>query len=97
MYFIAKGEGQVSQRDEKKVDHPKIRKLKEGDHFGEISMIYKCRRSASVQSNNYNTMAKLTEDQYQSLISEYPEYQRLLKIYLENYDDRKKKFFIKTI
>ncbi len=48
MYFIAKGEGEVSQRDEKKNEHPKIAKLAEGDHFGEISMIYKCRRTSTV-------------------------------------------------
>mmetsp|Transcript_36982 Transcript_36982/g.35699 ORF Transcript_36982/g.35699 Transcript_36982/m.35699 type:complete len:111 (-) Transcript_36982:1444-1776(-) len=48
MYLIAKGEGEVSQRDERKVEHPKIAKLAEGDHFGEISMVYKCRRTATV-------------------------------------------------
>ena len=62
MYFIAKGEGEVAQRDEKRVDHSKIAKLSEGDHFGEISMIYKCKRTATVYSNNYNTMAKMQEE-----------------------------------
>jgi hypothetical protein len=39
-----------------------MKKLKEGDHFGEIAMIYKCRRTATFISKNYNTMAKLPED-----------------------------------
>jgi hypothetical protein len=42
-------------------------------------MIYKCRRTATVLSGNYNTMAILGEEQFKGLISEYPEYQRLLK------------------
>jgi CRP-like cAMP-binding protein len=66
-------------RDEKKVEHHKHRILNEGDHFGEISMIYKCRRTATVLSGNYNTMAILGEEQFKGLVSEYPEYQRLLK------------------
>ena len=48
MYFIAKGNCVVKVRDEKRVVHENVMMLKEGDHFGEISMIYKCRRSATV-------------------------------------------------
>lgn len=39
-----------------------VRALYPGDHFGEISMIYKCRRTGTVISDNYNTMATLKED-----------------------------------
>ncbi len=62
MYFIAQGTCIVSVRDEKRVEHNKIRILNEGDHFGEISMIYKCRRTATVLAGNYNTMAILGEE-----------------------------------
>ena len=48
--------------------------LAEGDHFGEISMIYKCRRSATVMSRNYNTMAVLSEVLFKELIAEFPDY-----------------------
>lgn len=74
MYFIAKGDCSVNVRDEKKNEHFGFRILKEGDHFGEISMIFKCRRSATVVSRNYNTMAMLTEESFKSLVAEYPEY-----------------------
>lgn len=73
MYFIAKGDCQVSIRDEKGLEE-KGRLLTEGDHFGEISMIYKCRRSATVMSRNYNTMAVLSEVLYKELIAEFPDY-----------------------
>jgi len=42
-------------------------------------------------------MARLTEDQFKTLISEYPEYLRLLKQYLQEYEDPKKRFLLKTI
>ena len=96
MYFIAKGDCAVNVRDEKKNEHVAFRILKEGDHFGEISMIYKCRRSATVVSRNYNTMAKLSEESYRSLIAEYPEYQKFLKHHLQGYRD-KKKIFLKQM
>ena len=62
MYFIAKGECSVSVRDSNKVEQKNQKQLKEGSHFGEIAMIYKCRRTATVSSLNYNTMAILGED-----------------------------------
>ena len=40
MYFIAKGECQVSMKDYKRREHENIRILRPGDHFGEISLIY---------------------------------------------------------
>lgn len=82
MYFIAKGDCAINVRDERKKEHTDVGVLREGDHFGEISMIYKCRRSATVASLNYNTMAKLSEDSFRGLISEYPEYLKFLKRHL---------------
>lgn len=81
MYYIAKGECFVMVRDEKKFEY-QVAFLKEGDHFGEISMIYKCKRTATVISRNYNTLAKLDEESFKSLISEYPEYLRFLRTHL---------------
>jgi hypothetical protein len=42
-------------------------------------MIYKCRRTASVISRNYNTLAILSEENFKNLIAEYPEYLDYLK------------------
>jgi len=96
MFFIAKGDCVVVVRDERKEEAP-IKILKEGDLFGEISMIYKCRRSATVISRNYNTMAKLTENSFKSLVSEYPEFLKFLKAHLQTYRDKKKLFLKSTV
>ena len=68
MYFIAKGHCQVTVRtnndmqmedDESAVQ--KIGILGEGAHFGEISLLFGCRRTATVASNNYCTLATLSK------------------------------------
>jgi CRP-like cAMP-binding protein len=56
-----------------------IRLLSEGDFFGEIGMIYKCNRSATVISRNYNTFSIMNYSQYRDLINEYPEFEAELK------------------
>jgi CRP-like cAMP-binding protein len=93
MYFIAKGDCQVIVRDEKRNENP-IKILKEGDHFGEISMIYKCRRTATVILRNYNTMAKLEEARFRELVGEFPEYMKHLRMHMQTYKDRMKKFMV---
>lgn len=98
MYYIGKGDCEVRVRDERGREHEQIRLLIEGDHFGEISLIYKCKRSASVISRNYNTLAKMTGDRYRELIAEYPEYELYLKQYVrETYEDPKIKFIIEML
>lgn len=60
-------------------------------------MIYKCKRTASVMSLNYDTLAVLGEDQFKNLVAEYPEYLKLLKQYIQSYNDPLKRFRMKTI
>lgn len=72
----------------------------DGDHFGEISLIYKCKRSATVISTNYNTFAKLKESAFKEINSEFPEYETQLKMHIiKEYGDQKdpKISFLKRI
>ena len=59
MFFISQGDVTIDVRDQNAVDHLAIRLLVEGDHFGELSLLYRCPRTCSVISRNYNTMARL--------------------------------------
>ena len=89
MYFVGQGDCKVMVRDHKGRD-VFTRSLYEGDHFGEIALIYKCKRSATVISSNYNTLATLQAPRFRELVSEFPEYEEALKQHLrEEYGDGK--------
>ena len=75
-----------------------VRSLKEGDHFGEIAMIYQCRRSATVISLSYNTFARIIRPRFRELVSEFPEYEACLKKHVkEEYDDPKIDFLKRMV
>ena len=68
MYFISQGECTIDITDENRIVQKTVRLLVEGDHFGEIGLIYGCVRSATVISRNYNTMAKLNKERFRALM-----------------------------
>lgn len=71
MYFIRSGIYSVSfnppsksqglDTDKNNENNQKPKTLKLGDHFGEIGLIYGCKRTATVQSENYGQLALLTK------------------------------------
>lgn len=66
--------------------------LKPPDHFGEIAMIYNCRRSATVTAFNYLTCAQITRQNYNELLQTYPVLNALIKKHVVEYDDPVKLF-----
>ena len=66
--------------------------LVEGDHFGEIGLIYNCPRTATVISRNYNTIARLSKLKFRALVSEIPEIKSALQMHTLKYNYKKKKF-----
>ena len=53
-------------------------------------MIYKCKRSATVYSSNYNTFARITKPRFREIVSEFPEYEvALKKNAIKSYRDKK--------
>jgi CRP-like cAMP-binding protein len=73
MYFLAKGECAVNIIDEKNKIYYDHKILRPGDYFGEISMIYGCKRSATVISKKYSTLAKLSRAKFREIATELPE------------------------
>lgn len=72
--------------------------LNPGDHFGEIALIYKCKRSATVVSSNYNTFARILKPRFREVVSEFPEYETCLKENaIKNYRDKKIQFILRMI
>ena len=59
MYIIAKGTVVIETSDANGFKIEKI--LGDGKHFGEIGVIMKCRRTATVVSHNYCTLGVVSE------------------------------------
>ena len=88
-YFVNTGSCRVKVRDHNGRDIT-LKTLNEGDHFGEIALIYQTRRTATVISCNYNTLARMQYNRYLEVISDFPEYETCLKDYvLKTYNDKK--------
>mmetsp|Transcript_23886 Transcript_23886/g.23571 ORF Transcript_23886/g.23571 Transcript_23886/m.23571 type:complete len:268 (-) Transcript_23886:412-1215(-) len=99
MYFIAKGDCDVKVKD--KIgdigEECTARTLNPGDHFGEISIIYGCSRTASVVANNYCTLSRLSKAHFEELVQKYPELIQKFKDRIFHYDDHVKLFLEKAI
>ena len=72
----------------------KLKRLRPGDFFGEISLIYGCERTADVISQKYSTLAKLRKKDYHVMLFEFPELTQELKKSIFAYDDPLKNFIV---
>ena len=95
-YLIAKGACDVKAIDEKK-NSMVLKTMRNGEFFGEISLIYGCKRTATVCSLKYSTLATLTKKNYQEILLEYPDLESHLKNFIYKYNDRMKRFILKGI
>jgi len=60
-------------------------------------MLYQCKRSANVISNNYCTCAKIDRTNYNELLQMYPELNDIAKKHIMKYDDPLKVFLEITL
>ena len=67
MYILAKGECAVEFTDEKRKKINKKKTLRIGDYFGEIALLYGCKRSATVISTKYSSLALLTKENFREI------------------------------
>lgn len=81
MFFIQSGECSVVVQDKIGLEsgNKLVRLLYKGDHFGEISLLYGCARSATVFPNNYTTLAKLSSNDFKDISGKYSNFLRHLK------------------
>ena len=72
--------------------------LKPGDFFGEINMIYNCKRTASVRSKNYCTLAMLEKKSFMEITDSYPDLADQLKKHIKSsYVIPNKDFFVRAL
>jgi CRP-like cAMP-binding protein len=86
MYFLARGDAHVTIKDRLGKEHF-LRKLGPGAHFGEISLIFQTKRTATVISGNYSTFAKLSQEKFRELTQYIPELNSVIKKHITTYDD----------
>lgn len=84
MYYITRGDCVISIKGQQE-----MQVVVEGDHFGEIALLYGCRRTATVISRSYTNLAVLTEKRSRELMCYYPQFMRILKDNILQYNDEK--------
>jgi CRP-like cAMP-binding protein len=95
MFFIIQGDCVLNIVEDDLKSYDAVKVMVEGDHIGEIGLIYKCKRTASVISRNYNTLAKLGKERFRSMCSQYPEFYKYLLKCARKYKYQKKTFIQK--
>jgi len=65
MFFIISGEVEVEISDQPK-------RLKSGDHFGEIALLYDSKRTATVVALTYTELLQLNVDDFKKLLDDNP-------------------------
>lgn len=102
MYFIRNGRYTVHVKDqflakqslhqetsgkEDERDKELVSELFDGDHFGEIGLIYGAKRTATVRSENYGTLALLSKTAYVEMLKSFENMANLFKLYTLKYHD----------
>jgi len=96
MYFIQRGDCIVNLTFDNK-EHIAHRLLIEGNHFGEIGILFNCARTCSVISRNFVTLSRLEYDHFREVCNKYPKYKKYLIKRIYQYDDPKITFYKKLI
>ena len=103
MYFIRTGEFEVSIKSSFGLDGDAQTKgssrkklLYDGDHFGEIGLIFESKRTASVKSINYGSLARLWKSGFKELTKSFStketSLERCFKEYMFKYKDELRTF-----
>ena len=75
IYFLSHGKVEIVSED----GNENYGTLEDGDYFGDLSLILKERRTASVRAFTYCEFFVLTKKEFNHIKSEYPEFREVLK------------------
>lgn len=96
LYLLSKGDCNVLVRDELR-ENRLVKSLKPGSIFGEVGLITKNTRTATVICKNYCTIASLDKVIFDDMCERYPEIFLKLKEKMSEYQDRWKIFLRKLL
>ena len=92
LYFIMQGYCQAEIQTSKCIYSNEFPLVK-GEHFGEISCLFDCKRTATITSKSYNIIGMLNHKKFSYLMIDYPEYKRELLCHVYKYSDPYKTMF----
>ena len=96
-YFVSKGECDVYVTDANKIECY-TNTIKCGGYFGEVALLRNCKRTASVFSKNYSTLAKLSKTSFANLWLRYPFVVESMEQRIhEEYNDKWRKFMKRSL
>lgn len=93
-YFIAEGQCQVSILNHMGKEVNVEPALEQGAFFGELAILFNCKRTATVRSNNYCTFAQINKNIFKRQCSHFI---TKIKNHTIHYQDMLKKFKIKLL
>lgn len=73
MFFVAKGAYDVVVVPHYKAQPVKVNYLTMGDHFGELALVFGCKRSATVLSVKYGCLGYITRKAFNLIKLRFPE------------------------
>jgi len=95
MYFVAHGDLSVLLWDSEAQEVKKV--IGPGSYFGEISLLSNSRRTASVVSNNYCTIAEFNSEDFNELVERFPGLKSDMIHIMHNYEDEWHNYLIKLL
>lgn len=96
MYFLAQGSCEVIVRNQLRKD-VFVRDLIPGTLFGEVALLFDCKRTASVKIKDQSTVGALSYDNFIELCTTHPEFEKRLRDDSLDYNDPWKQFQITTL
>ena len=97
MYIVAKGQCQVNIRGKDGIVIKGHKELGTSEYFGEIALLYGCRRTATIVSSKYSTLAKLSLHKFKGIATEFPDLVDVLKKGIYQYNDPMKRFMKQSL
>ena len=79
MFFISSGAVEVLDHDDEKA----VAQMGPGDFFGEMSLLHREPRSATVRAKEYSIIYSLDQRTFRRLLSRYPEFEEHIKEVVE--------------
>ena len=96
LYFLSKGECEVLIKDERKRDQL-ARYLVTGSIFGEIALIYRCKRTATVRTKNYCSTTCISRYEFFTLGQSFSDFFQKMKSNVRKLYIDKNKSFLYTL